>query len=247
MSKWLEDLQFCRRRMLKRLFAFIAFVTVGAIINVALAWLYSMGQTSNVASDSVGSMQVAGGYWVFFSANHNFMADRIDWSGYTQSDAFDLITVAEDEPPRASRIESVLLAVQEVDRHNSIANGYEQDIGWPMRAFWCCFFWGDYQMGSGPVFADGLQFRQSNATAGTTLSYPIILPVHVLWPGFVFNAIFYGSILWLCRGFWRALCRSMRSWKGFCRTCGYDLRGNLLRGCPECGWRRKEKDGQQPA
>ena len=24
----------------------------------------------------------------------------------------------------------------------------------------------------------------------------------------------------------------------YCPTCGYDLRGNLSHGCPECGWRR---------
>ncbi len=29
---------------------------------------------------------------------------------------------------------------------------------------------------------------------------------------------------------------------GHCHKCGYDLRGNLPQGCPECGWRR-EADG----
>ncbi len=238
MSDWLEDLQFCRRRMLKRLFAFIAFVTLGAIINVALAWLYSMGQTSNVASDSVGSMQVDGGYWVFFSANHNFIADRIDWSGYTQGDSFDLIIVAEDEPPGVSRIDSVLLTVQGVSGHASITNGYEQHIGWPMRALWCCFFWGDYHLGSGPVFAHGLQFRQPNATAGTTLSYPVILPVHVLWPGLVINTIFYAALLWLITLGQFTARRMIRVKRGLCLKCGYDLRGTSGGGCPECGWRR---------
>ncbi len=180
-------------------------------------------------------MQVAGGYWLFFSANHNSMADRIDWSGFTQSDAFDLIVVAEDEPPRVSRIESVLLAVQEVDRHYSIANGYEQDIGWPMRAFWCCFFWGDLSMGSGPVFADGLQFRQRNATAGTTLSYPMILPVHVLWPGFAVNTAFYAAIVWLLSLLPFTVCRLVRRKRGCCIKCGYDLRGAEHEVCPECG------------
>ncbi len=180
-------------------------------------------------------MQVAGGYWLFFSANHNSMADRIDWSGFTQRDAFDLIVVAEDEPPRVSRIESVLLAVQEVDRHYSIANGYEQDIGWPMRAFWCCFFWGDLPMGSEPVFADGLQFRQRNATAGTTWSYPMILPVHVLWPGFAVNTAFYAAIVWLLSLLPFTVRRLVRRKRGRCINCGYDLRGAEHEVCPECG------------
>lgn len=226
--------------MKRRLFKLVVFLLLGASVNVALVWLYSMGQTNSAASDSAGAMQVAGGYWLFFSANHNSMADRIDWSGFTQSDAFDLIVIAEDEPPRVSRIESVLLAVQEVDRHYSIANGYEQDIGWPMRAFWCCFFWGDLPMGSGPVFADGLQFRQRNATAGTTLSYPMILPVHVLWPGFAVNTAFYAAIVWLLSLLPFTVRRLVRRKRGLCINCGYDLRGEFSSGCPECGWQRAD-------
>ena len=225
--------------MKRRLTKLVVFLLLGAIVNVGVVWVYSVGQTSNVASDSVGSMQVDGEYWVFFSANHNFIADRIDWSSYTQSDSFDLIIVAEDEPPGVSRIDSVLLAVQGVSGHASITNGYEQHIGWPMRALWCCFFWGDYHMGSGPVFVDGLQFRQRNATAGTTLSYPVILPVHVLWPGLVINTIFYAALLWLITLGQFTARRMIRGKRGNCIKCGYDLSHADHVACPECGWRRE--------
>ncbi len=221
--------------MKRHLFKLVVFLLLGAIVNVGVAWVYSMGQTSNVASDSVGSMHVDGEYWVFFSANHNFIADRIDWSSYTQSDSFDLIIVAEDEPPGVSRIDSVLLAIQGVSGHASIANGYEQHIGWPTRALWCCFFWGDYHMGSGPVFVDGLQFRQRNATAGTTLSYPVILPVHVLWPGLVINTIFYAALLWLITLGPFTARRMIRRKRGHCIKCGYDLSHADHVACPECG------------
>ena len=30
----------------------------------------------------------------------------------------------------------------------------------------------------------------------------------------------------------------IRSFPGSCEQCGYDLRGQLDGGCPECGWRR---------
>ena len=33
--------------------------------------------------------------------------------------------------------------------------------------------------------------------------------------------------------------------EGICPKCAYDLRGDLSSGCPECGWRRKEKDAEQ--
>ncbi len=31
----------------------------------------------------------------------------------------------------------------------------------------------------------------------------------------------------------------LRAKRGRCLACGYDLRGNLEHGCPECGWRRE--------
>ncbi len=33
--------------------------------------------------------------------------------------------------------------------------------------------------------------------------------------------------------------QSLRAKRGRCLACGYDLRGNLEHGCPECGWRRE--------
>ena len=33
--------------------------------------------------------------------------------------------------------------------------------------------------------------------------------------------------------------QNLRAKRGRCLPCGYDLRGDLARGCPECGWRRE--------
>ncbi|MCH8152704.1 MAG: hypothetical protein IH830_10080 [Planctomycetes bacterium] len=33
--------------------------------------------------------------------------------------------------------------------------------------------------------------------------------------------------------------QSLRAKRGRCIACGYDLRGDLALGCPECGWRRE--------
>ncbi len=39
--------------------------------------------------------------------------------------------------------------------------------------------------------------------------------------------------------FWRT--RGERRWRrGQCPKCGYDLKGRLRLGCPECGWRRRQ-------
>jgi hypothetical protein len=38
-------------------------------------------------------------------------------------------------------------------------------------------------------------------------------------------------------GGWR---RWHRRRRGACLNCGYDLRGDVSHGCPECGWRRDD-------
>ncbi len=35
--------------------------------------------------------------------------------------------------------------------------------------------------------------------------------------------------------------QSLRVKRGLCPACAYDLRRDLSRGCPECGWRREAK------
>jgi len=34
--------------------------------------------------------------------------------------------------------------------------------------------------------------------------------------------------------------RFIRARRGRCPRCGYELRGNMNAGCPECGWNRQE-------
>jgi hypothetical protein len=64
----------------------------------------------------------------------------------------------------------------------------------------------------------------------------IDLPAQPVWPGFVFNTLFYAV---LCRALWQvplALRRRRRRRLGRCSVCGYD-QSDLPAGtpCPECG------------
>ncbi|MEE8154327.1 MAG: hypothetical protein V3T53_05145 [Phycisphaerales bacterium] len=61
------------------------------------------------------------------------------------------------------------------------------------------------------------------------------LPVRPLWTGFLANVIFYAAILWLLSVTPYALRRFIRSKRGHCIECGYDLRGTEHEVCPECG------------
>jgi hypothetical protein len=66
-----------------------------------------------------------------------------------------------------------------------------------------------------------------------------------LWPGYVRNffALLCALIVVGQSSFWfitfRKRRRAVRAVKqGQCLQCGYDLRGALEKGCPECGWNR---------
>ena len=69
------------------------------------------------------------------------------------------------------------------------------------------------------------------------------LPIKPIWFGFAVNTIFYAVMVWLLALGPFAARRVIRSKRGCCIRCGYDLRGSSGGGgevCPECGWRRGE-------
>jgi hypothetical protein len=66
------------------------------------------------------------------------------------------------------------------------------------------------------------------------------VPTNILFPGFVIDTLFYGAI-W--GGLWFGFAggkRFIRSKRGRCPRCGYDLRGITQVGYSECGWQREE-------
>lgn len=70
----------------------------------------------------------------------------------------------------------------------------------------------------------------------------IALPYRPIVWGIAFNTLFYGLAWW---GFVQIIAvtrRGIRTRRGWCPLCGYDLRGNApgWTGCSECGWGRVE-------
>jgi hypothetical protein len=62
---------------------------------------------------------------------------------------------------------------------------------------------------------------------------------------FLIDAVFYAAVWFgLLFGFARLASakRAIRRRRGRCPRCGYDLRGALENGCPECGWNRQSSD-----
>ena len=64
------------------------------------------------------------------------------------------------------------------------------------------------------------------------------LPLEPIPLGLAANSALFASTWWVLLVGWRIALRRWRAHAGRCPQCGYDLRGDLARGCPECGWNR---------
>lgn len=118
----------------------------------------------------------------------------------------------------------------------------EQVRGWPMPALWSSLWVWDTEARQrnrhpGRLSA-GIALPESRFTTPIKGLCVPTLPLSPVWPGFMVNSAAYAASLGLAR----AGCRSGANWirrrRGRCVRCGYDLRGRLDAGCPECGWNR---------
>ena len=62
-----------------------------------------------------------------------------------------------------------------------------------------------------------------------------ILPYLPVWRGLIVNTVLYGAMFWLMFASWPVGRRLIRSRRGLCLWCGYDLHGTEHDRCPECG------------
>jgi hypothetical protein len=60
-----------------------------------------------------------------------------------------------------------------------------------------------------------------------------LLPTRPIWPGFLFNTLFYAGVLWMVLIGPRVLRRHMRRRRGLCPACAYPVGVSPV--CTECG------------
>jgi hypothetical protein len=98
-----------------------------------------------------------------------------------------------------------------------VSNEVAEAHGWPMVAVW------------------------QQPTPG--LTNQLGLPIRPIWSGLLIDSALWGAALAGIYASTRNLRHFIREsrWlrRGCCMRCGYDLRFDLARGCPECGWRRE--------
>jgi len=123
--------------------------------------------------------------------------------------------------------------------------------GWPWQcAFGVERFFFDGQP-TGPILGDEEECRRVLTGLikfgdSPLPSFGEYLPFLPIWPEFAANTGIFSAtwaVLWLL-GWALFTPRRRRLAKGQCPRCSYDLRGEFLSGCSECGW---GKSGMRPA
>ena len=214
--------------MRRRLFTLAIFLLLGAVVNVAVAWGVALGSKrylstmhSHPAWRTKRVLEHEG--WMLYTQARIGTVRAMAHRPYTDS-AATATKVPAGSFPRWCSIRE-LPALRPASRATEGAWEVQSDwaYGWPCVSMWHQFA-GHNRLwpGSSSAYLWGRH-----------------LPMRIVWFGFVVNTLFYAAIMWLLILGAFALRRVSRRKRGLCVACGYDLRGNLEHGCPECGWRRE--------
>lgn len=124
------------------------------------------------------------------------------------------------------------------DEHAQPSSGLEDARGWPALSLWCeltNFEQLRHRQAAEALFAGGIALPSNNADP---VYFSRALPLFPIWPGLVFDTLFYALLWWLAFASVRMITHNRRYRRGLCPMCRYDLRANFSQGCSECGWKR---------
>ena len=192
----------------------ILLLAIGAILNLAVAWAFAIWCGSVVYDAQLTA----------------------SWAKRLQQEGKSL-----DQALRGPGLDLVFIRQEQPEPYIHLYRA-----GWPLRAMegeaWRATT-GNMQFSSAVGVFWGVDLhaeRVRGAAKVRTTSSQRILPLRPAWLGFLGNTVLYAVVamgMIACASLVR---RTYRGWRGRCAACGYDLRGDLERGCPECGHKRAE-------
>jgi hypothetical protein len=206
----------------------------GAIINVAVAWGCAALIHPQLGSVDVTFRQLSEEEFRAYSTISGFGRSRVSFY-----------------PGKRKERQASKSGLPEIDWTPIGKAGSSDYAGWPCFSLTCSK--------NGPVvfMVDGYSTWAFNGDPNAVLDggFPLLdfacqrmgnpwraLPYKPVWLGFAINTIFYAAIFWLLFAGPGRLRRFIRTKRGLCPACGYDLRGQPppdsdagRRVCPECG------------
>lgn len=206
--------------MKRRILKLVLLLILGAIINVAVAWLFvkeyyatQKGATYEKLSQDDWPVLDNLGY----VAAKRFDGHKQSWNNLSSDATLLQCTIY----LKGSKAKLGVDAYMHVES------------GWPMRSLS-----GERisLIDSARQWKNGQVWKREFISAFAFTSTPLTArPLRLMPFGFFVNSLFYAATLWLLITGPGYISRWLRKWRGLCIDCSYDLRGSISQGCPECG------------
>ncbi len=202
----------------------VLFLLLGAITTIAVAW--ACAAWLSIDQDIPGrftSVEVRDELWDTFYVQKRFGHTRTNFiRGSDHYDASTELFISSNSPP------------DEIWQETS--------AGWPWRALRCEreTFAVIVPDRFGYIRNTSPQIRNGIAAFGGALTWRD-LPYEPVWPALIGNVLVHGAAWYAIIIGLFTLRKVIRTRRGLCLQCAYDLRRDLSAGCPECGWGRESE------
>ncbi len=222
--------------MKRRILKLAAFLLLGAIVNVAVAWGCAM-----ILAEQTDNWNMRGSF-ARLEDDYVWLVYRQDRPGYFSIESYVwLIVMEEDErwDELGTLIENWSRIPDRNDPSGEPRNWEESASGWPVASMWSRLteldplHWVD--LPNNPRVLPRDKLERGWLVDWSFLPNQIILPIGLIWSGIVINTLFYAVLLWLVTLGQFTLRRYIRREHGRCIKCGYDVRHMDHDACPECG------------
>ena len=207
--------------MKRRRFKLVLFLILGAMVNIAVAW--GIAVLTSIERPVLPSLPTA---------------QQIQW--WTDHAPVGYLKVpSSSKKPKFEDIGSsntMMAATEPHSRSDYWTNSLHlRRVGWPARSVEGAR-WSKHVGHEIILYEAALPLPSWTGLATSDWKW---LPLRPIWPGFAINTIIYMSILSMLWTGPFVIRRVIRSIRGNCIKCGYDLRGIDHNKCPECGWGRE--------
>lgn len=212
--------------MKQRIFKLVLLLILGAIINVAVAWLFVKE------------------YYTTQSGATNEKLSQADLSvldniGYVASKRFDGREQSWNNLSSEARLIQCTIYLKGGKAKLGVDAYMHVESGWPMRSLS-----GERisLIDSARQWKSGQVWKREFISAFAFPSTPLTArPMRLMPFGFLVNTLFYAAVLWFLLTGPRDIRLWLRKRRGFCLDCGYDLKQDYITGCPECGSGRESE------
>ena len=223
--------------MKRRLTKLVVFLLLGAIVNVAVAWVIGVAPADY--SRPVGFAEPASDQPSRLANQMAMLAGTTTSKRYEFFNRFHATYGVQGVPDLDAVIPywaAQYLSEEDLNRSRDAAYLVTaRATGWPALSM----------SGGMRLNLSGITIEQSDwaillpPPKPSRVDQSRIVPLRPIWPGFAINTFFYAAIVWVLWSSPLAARRVSRRKRGRCIRCGYDLSHAEHGACPECGLGRE--------